>query len=42
MREDFLAIRGKLIAEGKTESEATMQAYEEVYKCKPIIKTLEI
>ena len=42
LREDFDNLRARLLTEGKTESEATLQAYEEVYKCKPIIKTLEI
>jgi len=41
LREDFLEVMGQLIAKGMTESEATLKAYEEVYKCRPQIKTVE-
>lgn len=41
LRDEFNTERDRLLAEGKTESEATMKAYEEVYKCRPLVKTIE-
>lgn len=41
LRAEFLTVRAALIAKGLDDSEATQEAYKEIYKCQQTVITIE-
>jgi len=42
LHREYEEVRTQLISKGKSEREAASEAYEEVYKCQPVIRTIEV